>query len=66
MLHGIRRAAADRYGLMVHLCHECHMRLHDKGEHDRELEELGQIEFEKTHTHAEWMRIFGKNYRRDT
>lgn len=66
MLHGSRRAAADRYGLTVNLCHDCHIRLHDKGEYDRELEELAQVEFEKSHTHAEWMRIFGKNYRRDT
>lgn len=64
MLHGIRRKAADKHGLIVNLCHECHMRLHDKGEHDRELQELAQIEFEKTHTRAEWMEIFGKNYRR--
>ena len=64
MLHGTRRKAADQYGLTVNLCHMCHMKLHDRGEYDRELQELAQAEFEKTHTHAEWMEIFGKNYRR--
>lgn len=64
MHHGSRRKAADKYGLTVNLCHACHMRLHDQGEHDRELQELAQVEFEKTHTHAEWMKAFGKNYRR--
>ena len=64
MLHGSRRKAADKCGLTVNLCHMCHMKLHDRGDHDRELQELAQAEFEKTHTHAEWMEIFGKNYRR--
>ena len=61
-LHGSRRAAADRYGLTVHLCHRCHMMLHDTGRYDRELEQLAQKSFEKQISHEEWMRIFGKDY----
>lgn len=64
-LHGSRRKMADKYGLTVHLCTRCHMGLHDHGEHDRELEELAQEAFEERHGHDEWMRIFGKNYRRE-
>lgn len=29
-LHGIRRKAADKYGLTVNLCRTCHRKLHDK------------------------------------
>jgi len=64
-LHGIRRKSADKYGLTVHLCVRCHMALHDRGEHDRELQELAQEVFEERYSHADWMRIFGKNYRRE-
>ena len=62
LCHGCRRAAADRYGLTVHLCHWCHMMLHDTGRYDRELEQLAQESFEKQISHEEWMRIFGKDY----
>ena len=53
---------ADKYGLTVWLCRECHSNLHDKGKYDRELEEMAQKEFEKTHSRAEFLRVFGKNY----
>lgn len=63
LLHGTaNRKQADKYGLTVHLCHRCHMRLHDKGEHDRALQRIAQDTFEKNFGHEEWMRIFGKNY----
>lgn len=65
MLHGSRRAAADKYGLTCHLCHECHTALHDRGVMDRELQALAQIAFEKRYGHEEFMRIFGKNYKED-
>lgn len=65
-LHGSRRQMADKYGLTVHLCTRCHMDLHDKGIHDRDLEETAQEAFESRYSHAEWMKIFGKNYRRET
>lgn len=61
-LHGIRRKAADDNGLTVHLCATCHAKLHDHGDHDLDLEQLAQKTFEETHTRAEWMEIFGKNY----
>lgn len=61
-LHGSRRKMADKYGLTVHLCTACHTALHDKGEHDRELEAIAQKAFENNYGHEEWMRIFRKNY----
>lgn len=63
MIHGTAgRKKAEEHGLKVHLCHNCHMRLHDKGEHDRDLQKIAQDTFEKKFGHKEWMRIFGKNY----
>ena len=64
MLHGVRRKTADRYGLTVHLCHRCHIDLHDHGVMDAELQELAQNVFEDRYGHAEFMQVFGKNFRR--
>ncbi len=61
-LHGRNRRAADEMGLTVHLCGECHRRLHDKGEHDRELEALAQEAYEALHGHDAWMERVGKNF----
>lgn len=62
MMHGIRRAAADKYGLTVELCRTCHSNVHDKGLLDEYLEREAQKAFEKNHSREEWMREFGKNY----
>ena len=61
-LHGIHRKNADKYGLTVHLCPECHIALHDKGEHDLELEQIGQKAFEREYGREEFLRVFGKNW----
>lgn len=52
----------ERRGHTEWLCRECHSALHDKGKYDRELEEIAQKEFEKSHSRAEFMRVFWKNY----
>ena len=61
-LHGCRRHKAEQHGLTVELCPECHRRLHDYGEHDRDLEQVAQRIFEKKHGHEKWMQEFGRNY----
>lgn len=61
-LHGSRRQQADRYGLTVHLCHKCHMDLHDKGSFDLQLEQMAQKHFESKYGHEKFMAVFGKNY----
>ena len=48
--------------MTVFLCPACHMKLHDKGLHDRELEQIAQREFEKQYSHELWMQEFGKDY----
>lgn len=63
MIHGTAgRKKAEKYGLKVHLCHDCHMKLHDKGKYDRALQYVAQEKFEKNFGHEEWMKVFGKNY----
>jgi hypothetical protein len=39
------------------------MLLHDKGRYDRELESIAQEAFEEKHSHEEFMKLFGKNWR---
>ena len=63
MIHGTAgRKKAEKYGLKVHLCHDCHMKLHDKGKFDRALQYIAQENFEKNFGHEEWMKVFEKNY----
>lgn len=61
-LHGCRRKKADEFGLTVYLCPDCHRRLHDHGEHDRDLQKIGQRYFESKYGHDLFMEEFGKNY----
>lgn len=64
MMHGTaNRRQADKYGLTVNLCRECHRRVHEGHDGlDKELMQTAQRTFEKYHAHTEWMRVFGKNY----
>ena len=59
------RKLSEKYGLWVWLCHRCHTGK-DGAQYDpvknKFLKMDAQYEFERTHTRAEWMRIFGKNY----
>ena len=42
------RSASDRYGLVVHLCRDCHRHLHDKGgETMLYLHQRGQMIYEE-------------------
>lgn len=63
---GANRKQADKQGLTVWLCMDCHTG--SRGVHttrtDRlnELKVIAQREFEKTHTRDDFVRIFHKNY----
>lgn len=61
-LHGVRRKAADEYGLTVHLCPVCHALLHDHGVNDLFLEQTAQNTFERKYGREDWMKVFGKSY----
>ena len=62
---GPLRKVAEKYGLKVWLCPEHHKG--NDGPHlnrafDIALKKAAQREFLKTHTMAEWMEEFGRNY----
>ena len=60
------RKLSEKYGLKVYLCREHHREgpaaVHQNKVVDMLLKGTAQQEFEKTHSRAEWMQIFGKNF----
>lgn len=57
------RKLADKYHLVVPLCHICHANLHDHGFRRRDLEILAQTKFEQCYPDESFLRIFGRNYK---
>jgi hypothetical protein len=66
IMHGTaNRRLSTRYGLTCWLCsthHRGRFGVHNNAELNHKLQEVAQTAFEKTHSHTEWMKIFGKNY----
>lgn len=67
VLHGPNRRLADKYGLTVWLCSDCHGKLHGSPDPqwrdvDRELMADAQRAFENIYGHESWMDLFGKDY----
>lgn len=62
--HGTaNRKLAEKDGLFVWLCHDHHMRLHDHGEHDKELMMAAEAAW-IVHNHKtidDFIRRYGKN-----
>ena len=64
---GPRRKASEKYGLKVWLCHEHHtgnQGVHFNKEFMDELHEYAQTVFESLYGYEEFMKVFGKNYKR--
>ena len=62
-LHGTgMRKLADEDGLWVWLCPEHHRRLHDKNEHDRELQIIAQQTYIAEHGREDYFKRYGKFY----
>lgn len=63
---GGRRIRAEGEGIKVYLCIPHHREGQQAVHANREIRELlcrtAQKEYERTHTHDEWMEIAGKNY----
>lgn len=63
---GSRRKLCDEDDLVVYLCHEHHNEPGFSAHYNKQfadyLKAMAQTEYEKTHTHEEWMEIFKKNY----
>lgn len=59
------RKLSEQYGLKVWLCQRCHTGK-DGAQYNPEKNRLlkmdAQYAFERIHGHAEWMRVFKKNY----
>ena len=62
-----KRKISTKYGLVCNLCRKHHREGPEAVHNCRSNRELlcmiFQEEFEKTHSHEEWMQIAGKNYR---
>lgn len=66
------RRLSEKYGLKVYLCRHHHTgdingsrdAVHSKGDNDFDLrlKQIAQMIFEKEHSRAQFMSIFGKNY----
>jgi hypothetical protein len=62
-LHGTgMRKLADEDGLWVWLCPEHHRRLHDKNEHDRDLQIIAQRTYEVEYGREAYFKRYGKFY----
>ena len=72
---GANRKLSEKYGLVVHLCHECHNEPPAGAHHSKDtadwLHRIGQQAYEVKRykeglsweeARAEFMKIFGKNY----
>ena len=59
------RRISEQNGLKVWLCHDCHTGT-EGAQYDKDknlyLKQMAQAEFERTHTHDEWMKLIRKNY----
>lgn len=57
------RSASDKRKLVVHLCHKCHMDLHDHGTNKQLLHEIGQRTYEEQiGTRDEFIQEFIRSY----
>lgn len=64
-IHGYaNRKLADEDGLTVMLCNNCHRLLHDKGYHDKDLEQIAQANWMKYYNKSkeDFIKRYGKNY----
>lgn len=64
-IHGCaNRRLADEDGLTVMLCNTCHRLLHDKGCHDKDLEQIAQTNWMKYYNKSkeDFIKRYGKSY----
>ena len=57
-----RRQLSEKYGLKIWLRYDWHDLAHHNREFANELKRIGQRAFERNHSRAEFMNLFGKNY----
>ena len=61
---GPNRKKATEDDLFIPLCWECHVKVHNEPTQRKlmALRQLGQLEYEKTHTREEFRERYGKSY----
>ncbi len=61
---GKNRQTSIKNGFQVRLCIECHNEVttNPKGKMSTNLKKQCQTEYEKTHTHDDFMKLIGQNY----
>lgn len=63
---GAYRKKCEKYGFVFCLCHDCHNEppygVHHHKERRNELKRICQMEYEQTHTRAQFIAEFGKSY----
>lgn len=67
-MNGANRKKADKDGLWVWLCRDCHTGhrgVHQNAGLMRELKAQAQTIYEYDHSHEEWMKEYGRNYRNE-
>ena len=60
------RKQSDKHGLTVPLCPDCHRGpkgVHHNKQLDLYIKRYAQMQLEKEFSYAEFMKVFGKNYR---
>lgn len=62
-INGSDKRWSEKFLLLVPMCHECHMQLHNNAEMERHYKKLAQEAFEEVHPDKKWLDYFLKNYR---
>lgn len=65
IFHGTaNRKLADREGLWIYLCPECHEKIHKNHDMDRWFQQVGQRRWMEKNgkSKEDFMKIFGRNY----
>jgi hypothetical protein len=60
---GRNRLNSMKYNLCIPLCRRCHQKYHLERATQLYWMRKAQIEFEKTHSFEDWMKIFLRNYK---
>ena len=65
IFYGAYRQKSDEYGLLIYLCRDCHIALHNGklADFDTFIKDKYQRIFEEKYSHQFWMQEFGKNFK---
>ena len=61
-LYGNKHKQCDEDRLIVPLCVNCHILLHNDNKLSLKYKQMAQVVYENKHSHEEYMKRYGKNY----